>query len=126
MLRPIKSKEEHSIYLSRAYELMQFDLSPNSKESDEFEVISILIEAYEKENFPIESPNPIEAILFRIEQLGMSSSELNKILGSRSRTSEILNGKRKLSIGMIRKLHEKLCIPAQILIKDYELTAHYS
>ncbi|MBK8885839.1 MAG: helix-turn-helix domain-containing protein [Saprospiraceae bacterium] len=126
MLRPIKSKEEHSIYLSRAYELMQLDLSPNSKESDELEVISILIEAYEKENFPIESPNPIEAILFRIEQLGMSSSELNKILGSRSRTSEILNGKRKLSIGMIRKLHEKLGIPAQILIKDYELTAHYT
>jgi len=126
MLRPIKSKEEHSIYLSRAYKLMQLDLSPNSKESDELEVISILIEAYEKENFPIESPNPIEAILFRIEQLGMSSSELNKLLGSRSRTSEILNGKRKLSIGMIRKLHEKLGIPAQILIKDYELTAHYS
>lgn len=126
MLRPIKSKEEHSIYLSRAYELMQLDLSPNSIESDELEVISILIEAYEKENFPIESPNPIEAILFRIEQLGMSSSELNKLLGSRSRTSEILNGKRKLSIGMIRKLHEKLGIPAQILIKDYELTAHYS
>ena len=126
MLRPIKSKEEHSIYLSRAYKLMQLDLSPNSKESDELEVISILIEAYEKENFPIESPNPIEAILFRIEQLGMSSSELNKLLGSRSRTSEILNGKRKLSIGMIRKLHEKLGIPAQILIKDYESTARHS
>ena len=126
MLRPIKSKEEHSIYLSRAYELKQLDLKPNSKESDELVVISILIEAYEKENFPIESPNPIEAILFRIEQVGMSSSELNKLLGSRSRTSEILNGKRKLSIGMIRKLHEKLGIPAQILIKEYELTAHYS
>ena len=121
MLRPIKSKEEHSIYLSRAYELMQLDLSPNSKESDELEVISILIEAYEKENFPIESPNPIEAILFRIEQLGMSSSELNKLLGSRSRTSEILNGKRKLSIGMIRILNQKLGISAQTLIKDYEL-----
>lgn len=77
MLKPIKSKEEHSIYLSRAYELMQLALSPNSKESDELEVISILIEAYENENFPIESPNPIEAILFRIEQLGMSSSELD-------------------------------------------------
>lgn len=126
MLRPIKSKEEHSIYLSRAYELKQLDLKPNSKESDELEVISILIEAYEKENSHIESPNPIEAILFRIEQLRMSSSELNKLLGSRSRTSEILNEKRKLSIGMIRKLHEKLGIPAQILIKDYELTAHYS
>ncbi len=121
MLKPIKNKEEHSKYLARAYDLMQIELSPNSKESDELEVISILIEAYEKEKFPIEAPNPIEAILFRIEQLGMTNSELSKILGSRSRTSEILNGKRKLSIGMIRKLNEQLGISAQTLIKDYEL-----
>lgn len=121
MLKPIKNKKEHRKYLSRAYDLMQLELRPNSKESDELEVISILIEAYEKENFPIESPNPIEAILFRIEQLGMTSSDLTKLLGSRSRTSEILKGKRKLSIAMIRKLNEQLGIPAQVLIKDYEL-----
>lgn len=121
MLKPIKNKKEHRKYLSRAYDLMQLELRPNSKESDELEVISILIEAYEKENFHIESPNPIEAILFRIEQLGMTSSDLTKLLGSRSRTSEILKGKRKLSIAMIRKLNEQLGIPAQVLIKDYEL-----
>ena len=122
MLKPVKTKEEHCKYLARAYDLIQQELSPNSKESDELEVISILIEAYEKDNFPIEAPNPIEAILFRLEQLGMTRSELSKLLGSRSRTSEILNGKRKLSIGMIRKLNEQLGISAQTLIKDYELT----
>jgi HTH-type transcriptional regulator/antitoxin HigA len=71
MLKPIKNMEEHDNYLARAFELMQQDLSPNSKESDELEVISIIIEAYEKENFPIESPNPIDAILFRLDQLRM-------------------------------------------------------
>ncbi|MBK8627343.1 MAG: helix-turn-helix domain-containing protein [Saprospiraceae bacterium] len=121
MLKPIKSKEEHSTYLARAYDLMQLELTPNSKEADELEVISILIEAFEKENFPIEAPNPIEAILFRLDQLGMTSSDLSKLLGSRSRTSEILKGKRKLSIGMIRILNKQLGISAQTLIKDYDL-----
>jgi HTH-type transcriptional regulator/antitoxin HigA len=121
MLKPIKSKSQHEEYLLKAYELMQRDLRPNSKESDELELLSILIEAYEKENFPIDAPNPIDAILFRIEQLGMTKSELNRILGSRSRTSEILSGKRKLSLAMIRKLNEKLGIPAETLIQEYDL-----
>lgn len=121
MLKPIKNKKEHDNYLSRAYELMQQEIEPNSIESDELEVISILIEVYEKEKFPIEAPNPIEAILFRMEQLGMNRSELSKLLGSRSRASEILKGKRKLSIGMIRKLNDQLGISAQTLIQDYEL-----
>lgn len=121
MLRPIKTKIEHGEYLTRAYDLMQLDLKPNSKESDELEVLSILIEAYEKENYPIEAPNPIEAILFRLDQLGMSRNELSKILGSRSRASELLTGKRKLSIAMIRKLNQELGISAETLIQDYEL-----
>lgn len=120
MLKPIKNNSQHEEYLSRAYELMQLDLKPNSPESDELELLSILIEAYEKENYPIEPPNPIEAILFRIDQLGMKKSELKTILGSRSRVSEILSGKRKLSLSMIRKLNEQLGISAQTLIKDYE------
>lgn len=121
MLKPIKTKRDHDKYLARAYELMQKNLKPNSKESDELEVISILIEVYEKTNCPIEPPNPIEAILFRLDQLGMSKSELSKLLGSRSRASEILKGKRKLSIGMIRKLNKQLGISAQTLIQDYEM-----
>lgn len=121
MLKPIKTTKQHDKYLARAYELMQMDLEPNSKESDELEVLSILIEAYEKSKYPIESPNPIEAILFRLDQLGMSKSEFSKLLGSRSRASEILKGKRKLSITMIRKLNEQLGISAQTLIQDYEM-----
>jgi HTH-type transcriptional regulator/antitoxin HigA len=120
MLKPIKTIKVHEDYLARAYELMQMDLEPNSKESDELEVISILIEAYEKEHYPIEPPNPIDAILFRIDQLGMKKSELKKYFGSRSRVSEILNGKRKLSLSMIRKINAELGISAQTLIRDYD------
>jgi HTH-type transcriptional regulator/antitoxin HigA len=120
MLKPIKNKAQHEEYLSRAYELMQLDLKPNSQESDELELLSILIQTYEKENYPIDPPNPIEAILFRIDQIGMKKSELKNILGSRSRVSEILSGKRKLSLSMIRKLNQELGISAQTLIKDYE------
>ena len=120
MLKPIKNKQEHSRYLSRAYDLMQIKVEPYSLESDELEILSILIETYEKEHFPIEPPNPIDAILFRIDQLGMKRSDLSKILGSRSRVSEIFSRKRKLSLTMIRKLNEHLGISAQILIKDYE------
>lgn len=121
MLKPIKTDKQHDKYLERAYELMQMDLEPDSKESDELELLSILIEVYEKSKYQIEAPNPIEAILFRLDQLGMSKSDLSKLLGSRSRTSEILKGKRKLSITMIRKLNQQLGIPAQTLIQDYEL-----
>lgn len=120
MLKPIKNNSQHETYLSRAYELMQLDLKPNSCESDELELLSILIEAYEKENYPIEPPNPIEAILFRIDQLGMKKSDLKSILGSRSRVSEVLSGKRKLSLTMIRKLNDQLGISAQTLIRDYD------
>jgi len=119
MLKPIKTDKDHANYLARAYELMQMDLKPNSKESDELEVLSILIESYEKEKYPIEPPHPIEAILFRLDQLGMSQGDLSKLLGSRSRASELLQGKRRLSISMIRKLNQHLGISAEILIQEY-------
>ncbi len=122
MIKPIKNKEQLDDYLHRAFKLMQKDLEPNSKESDELELLSILIETYEQENFPIEPPNPIDAILFRMEQLGLNKMDLTDYLGSRSRVSEVLSGKRKLSLNMIRKLNKELGIPAQILIKEYELT----
>ena len=121
MLRPIKSEEKYESYLEQAYRLMQMDLKPNSTEADDLELLSILIEAYETEHYPLDPPHPIEAILFRLGQMNMNKSELTKILGSRSRTSEILSGKRKLSLGMIRKLNELLGIPAEVLIRDYEV-----
>jgi HTH-type transcriptional regulator/antitoxin HigA len=120
MLKPIKTSKQHKEYLNRAYELMQKGVKPDTIESDELEVISILIEQYEKDKHPIAPPSPIEAILFRLDQMGMKKSELKNILGSRSRVSEILSGKRSLSLKMIRKLHEQLGISADTLIREYE------
>jgi len=121
MLRPIKNNEQYESYLERAYDLIQLDLEPNSPKSDELELLSIVIEDYEKEHYPIGPPHPIEAILFRLEQMNMKKSELNEILGHRSRVSEILSGKRKLTLSMIRKLNEKLNIPAEVLIREYQI-----
>ena len=121
MVKPIKSKKQYKEYLSEAYKLMQLNIKANSNQSDKLELLSILIEQYEKENYPVEPPHPIEAILFRLDQMNMKRSDLSKILGTRSRTSEILSGKRKLSLTMIRKLNIELNIPAEVLIRDYEL-----
>ncbi len=122
MITPIKNKDQYHKYLDRAYQLMQEDFQLNSKSSDELELLSILIEKYENEHFPIDPPNPIDAILFRIDQLGMKKVELSTVLGSKSRVSEILNGKRKLSLSMIRNLNKKLGISAQTLINEYEIS----
>lgn len=119
MLKPIRTKKEYNAALARIYELMQMDLKTNSDEYNELEVLSILVENYEAKNFPIDLPDLIEAIKFRLEQLGKEPSELSKILGSKSRASEILSRKRKLSISMIRTLHRKLNIPAESLISEY-------
>lgn len=119
MLRPIKNKQQYENMLERVYELMQKNIEPESKDSDELEVLSILVKEYETEHYPISKPNPLEAIKFRLEQMNMSETELTKILGARSRKSEILSGKRKLSLAMIRKLNEKLNIPAEVLIQEY-------
>lgn len=119
MISPIKNSKQYDLYLGRIYELMQMDLLPDSEESDELEVLSILVKEYESAHFPVPKPTPLEAIKFRLEQMGMSEAELSEILGYRSRKSEILSGKRKLSLGMIRKLNEKLHIPAEILIRAY-------
>ncbi|WP_134089812.1 type II toxin-antitoxin system HigA family antitoxin [Olivibacter sp. XZL3] len=119
MLKPIKNNQQYEDALAHAYLLMQKDIKPDSKESDELEVLSLLIKEYENEHFPVPKPNPIEAIRFRLDQMNMSEVDLSKILGYRSRKSEILSGKRKLSLTMIRKLHEVLHIPAEVLIQAY-------
>ncbi|MHB8338562.1 MAG: helix-turn-helix domain-containing protein [Ignavibacteriaceae bacterium] len=119
MLKPIRSKKDYKAALERIYELMQKDLVVNSKEYDELDLLSILVENYELKNFPIELPDPIEAIKFRLEQLNLKPSDFVSIIGSKSRASEILSRKRKLSLSMIRSLHNKLNIPASSLIADY-------
>lgn len=121
MLSPIRTKKDYKAALDRVYKLLQKELKVNSKEYNELELLSILVENYENKKYPIDKPDPIEAIKFRLEQLNLDTSALVQIIGSKSRTSEILNRKRKLSLSMIRALHEKLNIPASSLISDYSL-----
>lgn len=119
MIKPVKNNKQYNETLARIYALMQKDLKQGSKELDELEVLSILVKEYENKRFPVPKPNPIEAIKFRMEQLGMTEAELASILGHRSRKSEVLSGKRKLSLEMIRNLNEKMKIPAEVLIRVY-------
>ena len=116
-IKPIKNEEDYKDALARL-EII-FDSNRGSENGDELEILSILIENYEKEHFPIGLPDPIEAIKFRMEQMNYTQSDLAEILGIKSRASEILNRKRKLSLEMIRKLHIKLKISTEILIQAY-------
>lgn len=119
MLRVIKTEQEYELALEKAYLLMQADIELNSEQADELDLLTLLIEHYEEAHYSILPPTPLDAIKFRLEQMGKTPSELSKILGARSRQSEILSGKRKLSLSMIRKLHEVLNIPAESLIGAY-------
>lgn len=116
-VKPIKTKKEYSHAMGRLEVL--FDAKKGTPEGDELEVLSILIEKYEDEHFPVGLPDPIEAIKFRMEQLGYNQVDLANVVGLKSRASEILNRKRKLSLDMIRKLHDKLHIPTDVLIQPY-------
>lgn len=113
----IKSEKEYEQALDRLDVI--FDASPNTPEGDEAELLVVLIEKYEDENFPIEAPDPIEAIKYRMEQMNMKKKDLAKVLGYKSRVSEIFNRRRKLTLKMIRSLHEKMNIPYESLIQDY-------
>jgi HTH-type transcriptional regulator / antitoxin HigA len=116
-IKLIKTEEDYNEALKRVYEL--WDAEPGTPEGDESEVLYTLVEAYEKKHYPIEKPDPIEAIKFRLDQMGLTEKDLSKILGSRSRKHDILSGKRKLSLKMIRKLNETLKIPAEVLIAAF-------
>ena len=113
----IKTEKDYQKALSRLEVI--FDAKRNSKLGDELELLSLLIDNYEKDKFPIDLPDPIEAIKFRMEQLGYKQKDLAEVMGLKSRVSEILNRKRKLTLEMIRKLNEVLGIPTEILVKDY-------
>lgn len=115
--RAIKTEEDYQNALARMEEI--FHAPENSEEGDEAEVLSILIEKYEDQFYPIDNPDPIEAIKFRMEQLDMNQKDLAEILGYKSRVSEIFNRKRKLTLKMIRNLHEKMKIPYESLIAEY-------
>jgi len=115
-IKVIKTEEDYNQALKRLEVI--FDAPVDSKEGDEAELLSILIEKYEDEHYPIEAPDPIEAIKFRMEQMDMNNQDLADIIGYKSRVSEIFNRKRKLTLKMIRNLHKKLKIPYESLIAD--------
>ncbi|HEY9343234.1 MAG TPA: helix-turn-helix domain-containing protein [Hanamia sp.] len=96
-----------------------FDSKKGSPNGDELEVLSILIENYEDQHFKIDLPDPIEAIKFRMEQMNYSQQDLAEVIGLKSRASEILNKKRKLSLEMIRQLHDKMKISTDVLVQAY-------
>jgi HTH-type transcriptional regulator/antitoxin HigA len=114
--RLIKTQREYRSALRRAEQLM--DARPGSAEGDELELLATLIEIYEEKHAPVPSPDPIEAIRFRMEQENLRPSDLVPLLGSRSRVSEVLNGKRPLTLTMIRRLHRVLGIPADVLLAE--------
>lgn len=116
-LKPIKTEADYELALKRLDKI--FDAEPGTKQGDELEVLALIIEDYEDKNYPIDPPDPIEAIKFRMEQMGMSQTDLAKIIGHKSRTSEILNKKRKLTLSVIRKLNKKLNISTEVLIREY-------
>ena len=116
-IKPIRNEKDYQNALKRL-ELI-FDAKKGTVKGDELEILSILIDQYENESFPIGMPDPIEAIKFRMEQMGMNQKDLADVVGFKSRVSEILNKKRKLTLGMIRKLNSKLHIPTEVLVQDY-------
>jgi HTH-type transcriptional regulator/antitoxin HigA len=118
-IKAIKTEKEYSTALKRVSILIQENPKTGSENFNEMEVLSILIKEYELQNHPVPSPNPIDAIKFRLDQLGLDESALTKIIGYRSRKSEIMNRKRKLTLEMVRKLNVSLNIPADVLIKEY-------
>jgi HTH-type transcriptional regulator / antitoxin HigA len=116
-IKPIKTKKDYQAAMNRLDAI--FDSKPGTPSGDELEILTMLIEKYEDEHVQIDYPDPIEAIKFRMEQMGYTQNDLAKVVGLKSRASELLNKKRKLTLDMIRKLHISLSIPTDVLIQDY-------
>ncbi len=112
----IKTKWEYEVALARIEKLM--DAARHTPQGDELELLSLLVRDYEEKKFPIDKPDPVSAIRFRMEQQGLAPRDLVPVLGSRSRVSEVLSGKRSLSLKMIRALVAKLRIPAELLLGE--------
>jgi len=116
-IRPIRSDSEYRKALKEVSALFDCEPEPGTPEGDAFEVMLTLIEAYEAKHFPVDLPNPIEAIKFRMEQSGLTPADLAPAIGRTNRVYEVLNGKRALTLPMIWKLHDMFGIPAESLIK---------
>ncbi|MCX6234804.1 MAG: transcriptional regulator [Bacteroidetes bacterium] len=119
-IKPIKTEADYRKALKRLNEI--FDAAIGTPESDEADILGLLIDEFEKKHYPIETPDPIEAIKIRMEELQLKQVDLVNEIGGKSRVSEVLNRKRKLTVEMIRKLTNKLNLSADLLINDYQLS----
>lgn len=115
-IKPIKNERDHGRALKEIDRLM--DARPNTPAGDRLDVLVTLVEAWEEKHWPIDLPDPVEAILFAMEQRGLSRRDLQPFIGSRARVAEVLNHKRPLTLPMIRRLHQGLGIPAEVLIGE--------
>lgn len=118
-VKPIKTDEDYTLALAAIEQLM--DAEPDTPEGDRLDVLTTLVEAYESRHFPIDEPDPVEAIQHQMEAMGLARQDLVTIIGSSGRISEVLSRKRPLTLGMIRRLNAHLHIPAEVLIRPYEL-----
>jgi len=113
-IKPIKTEQDYNMSIKRIEEL--WGAKRDTPEGDELDLLCTLVESYEIKHYPIAPPDPIDAIKFRMEQMGMTKADMVKYLGSQSRVSEILNGKRRLTLKMVKSLYKGLKIPAEILL----------
>jgi HTH-type transcriptional regulator / antitoxin HigA len=118
-IKPIRTEEDYETALGRIEEI--FDAEPDTPDGEELEILAALVEVYEKKHFPVELPDPIEAIKIRMEDLGFDRKDLEDAIGSKGRISEILNRRRPLTLPMVIKLSEKLGLPTEILAQSYPL-----
>jgi HTH-type transcriptional regulator / antitoxin HigA len=119
-IKPIRSESDYRIALKRLEEI--FDSPTGTPESDEADILGLLIDEFERKHYPIEAPDPIEAIKIRMEEMHLKQSDLAEAVGGKNRVSEILNRKRKLTIEMIRNLTKRLDLSPGLLITDYQLS----
>ena len=119
-VRPIRTKRDYEAALKEVERL--WGAKAGTSEGDRLDVLATLVDAYEAEQYPMDPPDPVEAIKFRMEQQGLTRRDLEEIIGTRTRIAEVLNRKRGLSIAMIRRLHERLGISADVLIRPSRKT----
>ena len=120
-VKPIRSRRDYEAALKEVERL--WGAKAKTRDGDRLDVLATLIDSYEAEHYPMDPPDPIEAIKFRMEQQGLTRRDMEDLIGTRTRVAEVLNGKRGLSIGMIRRLHERLGISAEVLIRPSRKSA---
>lgn len=117
-IKPIRTEADYKASLKEISVLMESDPEPGTADGDRLDILATLVEAYENRHFPMDFPDPVEAILFRMEQQGLKPKDLEPMIGQRNRVYEILNRKRPLTMAMVWRLHKGLGIPAESLIRQ--------